>query len=66
MANLGSIVVIKNKCLFCGKPVETEESFDIVFCSVLCWEWYQTLCKELNGLYGWSEDGKRTREEEKI
>ena len=59
MSSLGQIVVIVKPCLMCGKKVETNESFDLVFCSVECWGWFETLSNELNGLYGWDVNGKR-------
>jgi hypothetical protein len=62
MTNLGSIAVIIKPCLMCGKKVELDESFDIVFCSVKCWGWFETLSNELNALYGWNDDGKRKTE----
>jgi hypothetical protein len=53
MANLGSIVVIKNKCLFCGKPVETDTAFDLVFCGLDCYFKFRELSKKIDSLYGW-------------
>jgi predicted nucleic acid-binding Zn ribbon protein len=52
MANLGSIVVIKNKCLFCGKPVETDTAFDLVYCSISCWEKFKELSADIDERYG--------------
>jgi len=51
MSLLGQIVVVKSKCLFCGKDVESDKVFDLVFCSVSCWEKFKELSADIDERY---------------
>lgn len=51
--SLGQIVVVQSRCLLCGKKVETDSSFNLVFCSVECWIRFKELSNKINELYGY-------------
>ena len=55
MTSLGQIAVIQSTCVFCGRKVETDTAFDLVFCSVDCWSKFKELSKEIDSLYGYDD-----------
>jgi hypothetical protein len=56
MDSLGQIVVIQSKCVFCGRKVETDTAFDLVFCSVDCWSKFKELSQQINKDFGYAND----------
>lgn len=51
MSSFNQIVVIKNKCVFCGRTIESDTAFDLVFCSVDCWMKFKELSAEIDRCY---------------